>query len=74
MAGGASGVLALPLLGHQGHACLFAMRGEGSAPNRGNLADRDLAARVIEEGLNIAERCGRGFLGEDHQAANALVT
>jgi hypothetical protein len=58
---------------HESDAHFLSHRGQGGAADRRYLTDRDLTARVIEEGLDVFER-GDGGEWDFHQAANAVVT
>jgi N-methylhydantoinase A/oxoprolinase/acetone carboxylase beta subunit len=58
----------LAVAAHERDAHLLALCGERSAPDRRDLPEGDLAAGIIEEGLQVAERCG-GALGLEHGRA-----
>ncbi len=51
----------LAITAHERDAHLLALSGERSAPDRRDLPEGDLAAGVVEEGLQVVERCGRAL-------------
>ena len=62
---------------HERDAHFLALSGKRSAADRRDLPEGDLTARVVKEGLQVAERCGV-TLGLEHRriryAARASVT